>query len=302
MKSGVQGSRVYRSELNSDETRIYWKSLHETLRPNESGLGRISDGLLRPVCHPDAPYYVNRFVHAMQREALSWALGCVPLSMVQGKALDLGCGTGRWSRFLCDRGAQVTGIDLAPEAVQAARMLVPEAQFACSDLLNMEFETGEFDYAISVTVLQHLPYEDQAEAVIRLRRSLRDGGYFVLLENVRDRGYHVFARTFEGWIRLIQSGGFRVEAVRGYEFVPLLQLERFARKALSHFLVRGIVDATLPEFKQQRTFRQESPIRFIHRNLVLRGAVVASIPIEMVAKLLLPRRFATHGAFVFVAT
>jgi SAM-dependent methyltransferase len=38
-----------------------------------------------------------------------------------GMALDLGCGTGRWSLELARRGWGVTGIDVVPKAVEAAR-------------------------------------------------------------------------------------------------------------------------------------------------------------------------------------
>ena len=37
-----------------------------------------------------------------------------------GRALDLGCGTGRWSLELARRGWDVTGIDLVPKAVAEA--------------------------------------------------------------------------------------------------------------------------------------------------------------------------------------
>lgn len=38
-----------------------------------------------------------------------------------GPALDLGCGTGRWSVELARRGWQVVGVDVVPKAVDAAR-------------------------------------------------------------------------------------------------------------------------------------------------------------------------------------
>ncbi|CAN5519089.1 hypothetical protein BH23CHL2_BH23CHL2_05810 [soil metagenome] len=45
-----------------------------------------------------------------------------------GKALDLGCGTGIWSVELAKRGWSVTGIDVIPKAVHAARERAREEQ------------------------------------------------------------------------------------------------------------------------------------------------------------------------------
>lgn len=44
-----------------------------------------------------------------------------------GSALDLGCGTGRWSVELAQRGWDVTGIDLTPKAVLRARQRAEQA-------------------------------------------------------------------------------------------------------------------------------------------------------------------------------
>lgn len=44
-----------------------------------------------------------------------------------GSALDLGCGTGRWSVELARRGWQVTGVDVVPKAIHAARRRAREA-------------------------------------------------------------------------------------------------------------------------------------------------------------------------------
>jgi SAM-dependent methyltransferase len=44
-----------------------------------------------------------------------------------GSALDLGCGTGRWSVELARRGWQVTGVDVVPKAIHAARRRALEA-------------------------------------------------------------------------------------------------------------------------------------------------------------------------------
>ncbi len=45
-----------------------------------------------------------------------------------GRALDLGCGRGHWSVALAQRGWDVTGIDLVPKAIAAARDLARREQ------------------------------------------------------------------------------------------------------------------------------------------------------------------------------
>lgn len=44
-----------------------------------------------------------------------------------GSALDLGCGSGIWTAKLAARGWQVTGIDIVPKALRAARQRMLEA-------------------------------------------------------------------------------------------------------------------------------------------------------------------------------
>jgi SAM-dependent methyltransferase len=44
-----------------------------------------------------------------------------------GAALDIGCGSGIWSAKLAARGWQVTGVDIVPKAIHAARRRIREA-------------------------------------------------------------------------------------------------------------------------------------------------------------------------------
>lgn len=54
-----------------------------------------------------------------------------------GRALDLGCGTGRWSVELDRRGWEVVGVDVAPKAVEAAR------RRAAAEGVDVEFVEGD---------------------------------------------------------------------------------------------------------------------------------------------------------------
>jgi SAM-dependent methyltransferase len=54
-----------------------------------------------------------------------------------GRALDLGCGRGGWSRELARRGWQVTGVDLVPGAIRQAR------RRAAAERLSVRFLQGD---------------------------------------------------------------------------------------------------------------------------------------------------------------
>ncbi len=191
------------------------------------------------------------------------------------------------------------GVDLAPSAIQAATTLVPNGEFYCCDLLTMEFPKGEFDLAVSVTVMQHLPYAEQVAVVGQLSRWVRPGGYLVVLENVKDQGSHMFARDLSEWVRLISGSGMVLRAVRGFEFVPLFRLEGFLRN-LAFALKGGVRPTSITSRAQFRSARRPGQLaKTIYSSVVLRALVGASFPLEIIARNTLPESFATHGAMVF---
>ena len=79
-----------------------------------------------------------------------------------GRALDLGCGSGRWSVTLAQRGWKVTGVDVVPKAIQTARKRAQAAE------IDVEFVTGDvsdlraagvssgFSFVLDVECFNHL--------------------------------------------------------------------------------------------------------------------------------------------------
>jgi 2-polyprenyl-3-methyl-5-hydroxy-6-metoxy-1,4-benzoquinol methylase len=68
----------------------------------------------------DAPSMIPQFDQLL---ALVEETRAVP----PGSALDLGCGTGRWSVRLAERGWEVVGVDVVPRAIDAARHRAEQA-------------------------------------------------------------------------------------------------------------------------------------------------------------------------------
>lgn len=85
-----------------------------------------------------------------------------------GTALDLGCGRGRWSVELAERGWDVTGIDVIPKAVVGARRRAEEAgvnarfvEGSVTALLDAGVGSG-YRLVLDVECFNHLRDEERA--------------------------------------------------------------------------------------------------------------------------------------------
>ncbi len=88
--------------------------------------------------------------------------------------LDVGCGTGHWSAFFAEWGYQVTGVDIAPAMIAAARAAVPGCTFQVADARRLPFEDASFDVVASMAVLEFVP--DPVPVVREMVRCTKAGG------------------------------------------------------------------------------------------------------------------------------
>jgi len=99
---------------------------------------------------------VRRLMAGFERD-LDELLGLAAPSSV----LDVGCGEGvlvhRWAQRLGE--ARMVGIDLQEESIQAgwAQHQAPNLEYRVMEAANLPFETGEFELASAIEVLEHLP-------------------------------------------------------------------------------------------------------------------------------------------------
>jgi SAM-dependent methyltransferase len=93
----------------------------------------------------------------------------------------LGCGTGKHATaYLVERGLQVTGVDLSPKSVEAARHEVPRASFLVGDMASIELPAASFELVTAFYSLIHVLKEEHAIVLANIGSWLRPGGHLVV--------------------------------------------------------------------------------------------------------------------------
>lgn len=95
--------------------------------------------------------------------------------------LDLGCAGGFMAEALAERGAQVTGIDPAADAIEAARQHAAQSGLAIAYDVgvgeDLPYDAAGFDYVVCVDVLEHVT--DLDKVIPEVARVLKPGGLFL---------------------------------------------------------------------------------------------------------------------------
>lgn len=140
------------------------------------------------------------------------------------RILDLGCGTGRFSRWFSQRGAHVTGIDFSNGSLDIARRLSvgENPSYRHGSVFELD-DDGIYDIVFIWGVLT-VACQNEAElkdALIRVRRSLRPNGIVLLLEPVHGGFLHrVLDMDLNKFLSVMKQAGFAVQETVPMHFWP----------------------------------------------------------------------------------
>ncbi|MEO5891613.1 MAG: class I SAM-dependent methyltransferase [Ferruginibacter sp.] len=93
-------------------------------------------------------------------------------------AIDIGCGTGRWTKFLTNKVGFIEAIDPSNAIFAADKLLgdIENVRLTKASTETIPFADETFDFAMSIGVLHHIPNTQQAMA--DCVKKVKKGGYF----------------------------------------------------------------------------------------------------------------------------
>ena len=105
----------------------------------------------------------------LEKRLLRWLLARFPEART---LLEVGCGTGHFTRWFEAQGLRATGLDISAAMMAEAARLGTEVCVR-GDALQLPFANGAFDLVALITTVEFLP--DPAQALAEARRVARQG-------------------------------------------------------------------------------------------------------------------------------
>jgi len=269
----------------------FWREHDRSLSHHE----RFGNVTLSHDLYRGMPPWFNAYFAYFQRRVVRHLIS--KCKMPSGtRALDVGCGTGRWCEFMLSQNWKAYGIDIGTQALLHAARTWPEICFTWSMLPALCFADESFDLAMSVTVLQHIPYEQQQGSLDAIYRTLKSGGYLVACESIdmSDPSPHIFGNTLDNWSNRFRNAGFRIVSIAGSEYLPHVRVFHwlYSKQKASH---ASIGHSDVGAIVQNLT---KHPILVV---LIWLG-IAFSYPLEYVGSIIFPVRWARLGCFILKKT
>jgi ubiquinone/menaquinone biosynthesis C-methylase UbiE len=154
-------------------------------------------------------------------------------------AIDFGCGSGRWTKYVHDKVNSVAAVDPSDAIYSAARLLqnADNVQLYKASIDHLPFSDNYFDFGFSLGVLHHIP--DTQQAMNDCIRKIKSDGYFLvyLYYSLDNRGiiFKTLFKISDLFRRVISkfSGGvkrFVCDMLAIFFYMPFVLLSRLLKK------------------------------------------------------------------------
>jgi ubiquinone/menaquinone biosynthesis C-methylase UbiE len=142
------------------------------------------------------------------------------------KILDLGCGTGHYTRHMKDRGFDAVGMEPSEKMIGFAKENFPDIEFKPGVASDMPYADNTFDFIISIEVLRYLHPDDVEASYKEIYRVLKPKGrIFITHVNLYATDAYIFFYHIQQFFRKMMG-----EHLHSCYFTTAGTEERIAKK------------------------------------------------------------------------
>jgi SAM-dependent methyltransferase len=187
-------------------------------KPQEFWEQRLSEQFdLRGTGQTGLSLAYNRACYALRRAVLDRALRAADFDPRGRRVLDVGCGTGFFTAYYLERGAALTGIDIAPISIERLRARHPGARFMLGDVSELPLD-GSWDLVNAFDVLYHITDDARWErALAHLAEAVSPGGLLLVTDTFEERpglAAHNRMRSLARHRAVLEPRGFTLAPLR----------------------------------------------------------------------------------------
>jgi SAM-dependent methyltransferase len=158
----------------------------------------------------------------------------------QKKILELGCGSGRDSRYLSRLGLDLIASDNSTSALRFCGELAPQADIRLVDIREpLPFEDEQFPVIVASLCLHYFPWPKTMSIMDEIRRCLKTGGFLLVRVNSTGDIHYGAAGHPE-----VESGLYRVDG----ELKRFFDREAMERLAGEDWQVRSLEELTVHRY------------------------------------------------------
>ncbi len=163
---------------------------------------------------PEENYYTLKYGLTATHSDVVNAAKIVP----PGKTLDLGCGGGRNSLYLHQKGFEVTAWDKNPMSIHNLNQIIEAEGLKniVTDIVNLNEQTfdGEYDFILSTVVMMFLERSTIPGLIANMQRCTKAGGYNLIVAAMDTEDFPCtlgfpfafkegeLSRYYQGWERV----------------------------------------------------------------------------------------------------
>lgn len=178
-----------------------------------------------------AALYQEKFMH-LDLYNKSYDYICDRITEEGAAILDLGCGPGNITRYLLSRrpGYRITGVDMAPNMIELARVNNPTASFLTMDIRQISQLKAGFDAVFCGFAVPYLSKDEVTVLITDSFRLLNDNGLLYIsfvagdpdksgfkTGSTGDRTYFYYHST-DNMVEQLANSGFHVSNIFTVEY------------------------------------------------------------------------------------